>query len=412
MGTLIDVHVIKAAVVLVPALLAGAGVLYCALCLWAARSFLRLRRATPEGEFAHVPLSILKPVSGMEPGLAEALRSHLAQSYDARVELLFAVSSMNDPAVPMLRALAAEFPTMRIEVIHTPLVLGTNRKMSNLAQLLPHAKYEHVLISDADIRVGPFYLRRMVLPFLEAETGLVTALYRGRTHPLQRPTLGSRLEALGISTDFAPGVLAARLTEGGLRFGLGSTLLVTRKALAAAGGLEALTNVLADDHELGRRVAEAGFKVVLSPEPVSTAAPAYAFTAYWEHQIRWARTVRDARPWSYVGLVFTQPIPWALLLVVASAGSQFSILLLLLAVLARMAVALRVGYGIVGDAQVLRDLALLPVRDCVGWALWVWSFAGTTVVWRGERFRVEKGRLLRVADMNRAPAPVRQPGIE
>ncbi len=328
--------------------------------------------------------------------MLDALRSHCTQDYPADVELLVAVRSLGDPAVPGIQALAAEFPSMRIEVFETPLVLGANGKVSNLAQLLPHARYAHVLISDADIAAGPRYLRRVTAPFLHPKVGLVTAGYRGRTHPPGRPTLSSRLEALGIATDFFPGVLAARYTGRGLRFGLGSTLLVTRQALAAAGGLEALVNVLADDHDLGHRVAEAGFGVVLSPEVVSTAVPAYGFGGFWAHQTRWARTVRGVRPWSYAGLIFTQPVPWAVVFFCARGFGAFGALLLAVAGAARRAVAGLVGFGLLGDAQVLRDLALLPMRDCVQLALWVWSWAGDTVEWRGERFRVAGGKMERV----------------
>ncbi len=345
---------------------------------------------------------------GLEADLLKALRSHCTQDYPGEVELLFAVHSLEDGAVPLLQALAGEFPAMRIEVVATPLVLGTNGKMSNLAQLLPHARGELLLISDADIAVGPRYLRRIVSPFTETPfagalrgskmTGLVTAPYRGRTHPAPRPTLGSRLEALGIAADFMPGVLTARLTDKGVRFALGSTLLISRAALAAAGGLEALTGVLADDYALGQRVAAAGYAVVLRRETVSTAVPGYTFRTFWQHQVRWARTVRGVRRWGYAGLLVTHPVPWALLYVAGSGGSLFSVVLLLLAVVSRMAVAVRIGYGVLGDVQVLRDLALLPLRDCLALAVWVWSYAGDTVEWRGERFRVHKGQLLRVRE--------------
>ncbi len=405
------------AIVAVTGLLALAGIFFCALALWAARDFLRAQRNTP-AEHPHPPaISILKAVKGQDPDLLAALRSHCTQDYAAEIELLLAVQTMEDAAVPDLLALAREFPAMRIEIVATPLVLGTNGKMSNLAQLLPHARFPTLLISDADIAVGPRYLRRVTAPFswpaatgpaatvLPTEVGLVTAPYRGRTHPPASPTLGSRLEALAIVTDFFPGVLAARLTEGGIHFGLGSTLLVSRRALAASGGLEALTSVLADDHELGRRIAAAGYRVVLSPEPVSTSVPAYSLGGFWRHQLRWARTVLDVRPASYAGLVFTQPVPWALLCLVASGGHPVAALLLLLALAARMTVALMIGYLMLQDSQVLRDLALLPLRDCFGLALWIWSYAGRTVEWRGERFHIQDGKL------HRMPArPIRRQG--
>ncbi len=382
-----------------------AGVGFCAFALWAARDFgLAQRRLRPSSLAPSI--SILKPVHGLDPELREALRSHCVQQYGGAVELLVAVQSLADPAVPVVRSLMAEFPSMRIELVETPLVLGTNGKMSNLAQLLPHARHTLLLVSDADIAVGPHYLPRIVAPFASAvggsETGLVTAPYSGRTQPAGRPTLGSRLEALAIATDFFPGVLTARYTEG-VHFGLGSTLLMSRTALAAAGGFEALTGVLADDHALGARISAAGYAVILSAEPVTTAVPAYTFGAFWQHQLRWARTVRDLRPLSSLGLVLTHPVPWALLCLLATGFSLAAVVILLLALLARMAVAGMIGYGLLRDAQVLGDLALLPLRDCIALALWAWSYAGDTVVWRGERFRVRQGALHRVEPTKPVP---------
>ncbi len=397
-------HLLLTIVTAVPGLLAAAGMLYCGLALLAMRSF--RRRGGAVAEHPDPPsISILKAVKDLDPGLAEALRTHCTQDYPAPIEMLFAVHSLDDPAVPTLRALAREFPHLRIEVIATPLTLGTNGKISNLTQLLTHARHELILISDADIAVAPGYLRRITAPFAEPAagpsaglgTGLVTCAYFGRTHPAGRPTLGSRLEALTLSTDFIPGVLTARFTERGMRFALGATLLVSRPALAAAGGLEKLTSVLADDHELGRRVAAAGYNVVLSAEPVSTSVPAYTLPEFWRHQLRWARTVRDARPGGYLGLVFTQPVPWAVVSVLASGFSLVSVVLLLCSLLARMAVSVSIGLGLLRDMQVLRDMMLLALRDCFGLALWVWSYAGNTVEWRGERFRVHRGKLLRMA---------------
>jgi ceramide glucosyltransferase len=206
-------------------------------------------------------------------------------------------------------------------------------------------------------------------------------------------TVWSRLEALGISTDFMPGVLTARLLEGGIRFGLGSTLATTKTALAAAGGLEPLADYLADDYELGRRISAAGYLVELCGETVETTVPAYGFKGFWDHQLRWARSTRDSRRWGYIGLGITYCLPWALLTVVASGFALWSFTLLSLVSLARVAVSLVVGVGVLRDGQVLRDLWLLPVRDCFGLIFWVWSFAGDTVVWRGEVFRLRDGKI-------------------
>jgi len=205
------------------------------------------------------------------------------------------------------------------------------------------------------------------------------------------------LESLGIATDFMAGVLTARLVEGGIHFGLGSTLAVRREALAAAGGLEALVDQLADDYEMGARIAATGYSIRLATEVVETSVPAYSFAGFLSHQLRWARTVRDSRRWGYLGLIFTHLMPLAAANVVASGASFLSIWLLGLAFFLRSGVAMRVGAGVLGDRQVLRDLWLLPLRDAVGFAVWVWSFAGNTIVWRGERFVLKRGRLERAS---------------
>jgi len=222
--------------------------------------------------------------------------------------------------------------------------------------------------------------------------GLVTTLYRGRMHG----TAGSRLESLGMSTDFIPAVLLAQWLEGGLRFGLGSTLAVSREALAAIGGLESLKDQLADDYELGARIFKAGCSVSLSREVVETSVPAYRWWGFVEHQLRWYRTVRDARPWGYVGLVFTFGLAWAAFNVVASGVSLLSLWLLAMSFFLRLALAMAVGANVLYDRQVLENLWLLPLRDAVAMGLWVAGFAGDTIVWRGERFQVKDGKLTRI----------------
>ncbi|MGA8108810.1 MAG: glycosyltransferase, partial [Acidobacteriaceae bacterium] len=262
----------------VTTLLTLAGLGYSLVALLAARSFLR-RTRFPAGGHAP-PVSILKPLHGLDPGLADAFASHCRQDYPGDYELLFGVSSLLDPAVPLVRQLQADFPDRAIRLVLCPDVYGPNGKVSNLAQMVPHARYDILVINDADICVGPQYLAHVTAPFALQEdqpaVGLVTALYRGRAHG----TLGSKLEALGIATDFTPGVLAARFIEHGLHFGLGSTLAVSRIALDAVGGLAPLAGVLADDYELGARIAAAGFRVELADEIVETSVPAWSLSGY------------------------------------------------------------------------------------------------------------------------------------
>jgi ceramide glucosyltransferase len=219
---------------------------------------------------------------------------------------------------------------------------------------------------------------------------MVTALYRGKAYR----TIFSRMEALGIATDFAPNVLTACLLEGGIHFGLGSTLAITREALDATGGLLPLADYVADDYHLGARIAERGFGVVLSREVVETSVPPYAVAEFLAHQLRWVRTVRDARPAGYFGMVFSYGLAWAILNVIASGLSLESLALLSIAAASRASVALLIGAELLGDRQVLRDLWLLPFRDLIALALWGWCYAGTSIEWRGRNFIVKNGKML------------------
>ena len=380
------------------ALLTVAGMAYMVLALLGARSFVAAVRRTREAAEFAPPVSLLKPLKGVDPRMYAGLASHCRQVYAAPFELVFGVHLLDDPAVAEVERLRNEFPDVAIKLVECTQRLGTSGKVSNLVQMLPHASYEHVVINDSDIFVSPAYLTGVMRCFREEAdkkpVGMVTAPYLGRTGVGGRgTTVWAKLEALGISTDFMPGVLTARMLEGGIRFGLGSTLAMTRTALTAAGGLDPLVEYLADDYEMGKRISDAGFRVELCGEVVETTVPGYGPGCFWDHQMRWARSTRDSRKAGYVGLGLTYCVPWALLTVVASGGALWSFTLLTMAVLARVSVALTVGVGLLRDDQVLRDLWLFPLRDAFGLLVWVWSFAGDTVVWRGEKFRLRDGRI-------------------
>ena len=374
-------------------LLTFAGLVYYLIALWSARSYLRRPRFPPGFTPA---VSILKPLHGLDPGMLEAFASHCHQNYPGDYELLFGVSRLDDPAATVVQQLQTNFPERSIRLIHTPELLGPNGKVSNLAQLVPHARYDNLIVNDSDIRVGPNYLAHVMAPFAPAENqktvGLVTALYRGRAHR----TLGSKFEALGIATDFVPGVLTSRFLEHGIHFGLGSTLAVSRTALDAVGGLVPFAAYLADDYELGARIARAGFAVELSSEIVETHVPAWTFSGYLHHQLRWARAMRDSRRAGYAGLLFSYGLAWSILNLVASGLSLPAFALFSLALMFRVSLALGVGVGILGDRQVLRDLWLLPLRDLLALGIWAWSYASDAIAWRDERFVLENGKLVRM----------------
>jgi len=387
-------HAFAQSVEILTTVLTLAGMGYFLAAIVAARIFIAARRAPLP---AFTPgVTILKSLKGLDPAMLDAFRSHCRQTYTGDYELLFGVSSLDDPAVAAVHQLQQEFPTHNIQLIECPAKLGTNGKVSTLVQLVPHAKHDYVLINDSDISVSPRYLERVMGHFApetankaKPETGLVTALYRGRA----QATLPSRLESLGIATDFQAGVLLSRMIEGGLHYGLGSTLAVSRAALTKIGGLETLVDHLADDYELGARVAQAGYHVALSAEVVETAIPVYNWRGFIEHQLRWARTVRDARPWGYAGLIFTHGLAWAILNVVASGLSPLSFWLLAMSFFLRLALAMTVGAQVLADHEVLPSLWLLPFRDLIAIAIWAYGFAGNTIAWRGQRFELKDGKL-------------------
>jgi ceramide glucosyltransferase len=376
------------ALAVIAAVVTVASIAYCVLATTAGVAFrCHQGRASPaEGRLA--PISILKPLKGADPEMYEALRSHCLQDYP-EYEILFGITEANDTATPLVERLVREFPQTKIRLVLCERRLGANGKVSSLIQLAGVASSDYVLINDSDIRVDRDYLRNVICALEQPNTGLVTCLYRG----VPSATLGSRLEALGISTDFIPGVLAANLIEGGLHFGLGSTLALRKRHLEAIGGFEAIADYLADDYELGRRIAERKLKVRFSASVIETHLPAYDFSGFLSHQLRWARTIRASRPRGYVGLLLTFTLPWALACLLLSRGAFFCWALLGAALLARGAMA-AVSTRLVLCERGASWLWLLPLRDLVSAAVWLSGWLGNSVIWRGEKFVLRNGKLM------------------
>ena len=385
-------HSILTFIPAVAALGAVASSLYYAVCIRGTLGFLRDRRSatvSPENSKDLPPVSILKPLKGTDPQMYECFRSHCRQDYPT-YEIIFGVHDADDPALESVRRLQREFPERNIRLMICNEVLGANVKVSNLAQMLGQAQFDHLVVNDSDIRVGTDYLRQVIAPLSDTKIGMVTCLYRG----IAASTVGSHLEALGISTDFCAGVLAARQIERGIHFGLGSTLAFRRSDLQNIGGFESLVDYLADDYELGKRISDLGVKIELSDAIVETYLPPYSLRAFLSHQLRWARGVRDSRAGGYVGLLFTFGVMWSLLLLVASQGAKWAWWIAGISLLLRFAVASLVGRQALQDPQLARNLWLLPIRDLLAVAIWIASFAGHSVTWRGERYELRHGRLV------------------
>jgi ceramide glucosyltransferase len=345
----------------------------------------KLRNYTP-------PVSLLKPVRGVDFASYENYSSFCRQGYPD-YEILFAVNDAADPAVPLIHRLIAEFPDRRIRLLIGAEDLGANRKVNKLARLSGEAQHEILVLTDGDVRVDPNYLREVVAPFVEESTGAVTSFYRG----IAEHNLGAELEAIGASSDFFAGVLMAEWTEG-INFALGASIVTTKRWLSKIGGFESIAGMLADDYELGVRIAQAGGRVLLSRETVWTMYPAQTARNLWNHQLRWARTVRLCRPLSYFGLIFTLGLPWAVLAALVAPTKWIAAAYLLAYLVLRHVMAWTVGVWGVGDDVLRHKLWLVPMRDALYSAVWAASFASNRITWGGQEFTMHKGKMVPVAD--------------
>lgn len=379
-------------------LLAVAPLVYYVLASVAALRFFRRERARSLPPITP-PVSVLKPVRGLDFGSYENFLSFCLQDYPD-YELLFAVNDDKDPAVPLIHRLQREFPERRIRLFAGAERLGANRKINKLARLVREARNDILVISDGDVRVGPRYLREVVAPFADPRTGLVTCFYRG----IAEKNLGAELEAVGTSSDFFSGVLMAEWLEG-MTFALGASMVTTKSWLDRIGGLATIADKHSDDYELGHRVAQAGGKVVLSREAVWTMYPAQTPRGFFEHQVRWARTVRLCRPLSYAGLLFTHGLPWAVLAAVVAPARWIGAAYVAAYLILRMAMAWAVGVWGVGDDVLRRRLWLVPLRDAIHFGVWLVSFGSNRITWAGDEFEIQKSQMVVVEKKPVTEAP-------
>ncbi|HTQ62588.1 MAG TPA: bacteriohopanetetrol glucosamine biosynthesis glycosyltransferase HpnI [Candidatus Solibacter sp.] len=382
-------------------LLAPVPLAYYIAATFAAWRFFRRKGASKRDDYTP-PVSLLKPVHGVDFASYENYSSFCRQNY-SNYEILFAANDADDPSVPLIHRLMAEFPSRRIRLFVGAENLGANRKVNALARLSSEAQHEILVLTDGDVRVGPNYLREVVAPFAEESTGAVTSFYRG----IAERGLGAELEAIGASSDFFAGVLMAECTEG-MNFALGASILTTKRWLCKIGGIASIAGMLADDYELGVRIAKAGGRVLLSRETVWTMYPAQTAKSFWDHQLRWARTIRLCRPLSYFGLIFTLGLPWVVLAALAAPTKWIAVAYLLAYLVLRHVMAWTVGVWGVGDETLRRKIWLVPLRDAIHAVVWLAGFASNRIRWGGEEFTLENGRMAPVAASDTAgstPAP-------
>jgi ceramide glucosyltransferase len=351
----------------------------------------RVAGQTPPAEDEARAVSVLKPVRGLDPNAYENFASFCRQDYP-EFEILFAVNDAEDPAVPVVRKLIADFPGRSIRLIVVAERLGPNTKVSNLCRLVREARHDLLVITDSDVRVEPGYLRSVAAKFRDPGVGGVTALYRGRDN-LQ---FVAAMDCVGSSAAFCGAALVARELEG-LKFMMGSTMATTKERLAEIGGFEAMVDLHSDDYELGRRIAARGYRIELLPEPVWMAFPSQTLGAYLRHELRWAIGIRNIRPGGHFGMLFTHGLPWAIAAAWVAPSAAVGAAYLAAYFVLRFAMAWAVGVWGLHDPVLRRRIWLLPVRDLLSFFVWLASFGMNRIEWRGSFFTLEKGRMIPVA---------------
>jgi len=338
------------------------------------------------------PVTILKPVCGMEPRLEETLESFFRQDYPD-FEIIFGARHGGDSALTVVAKLQAKYPQVRTRVVISGDPSWPNAKVFSLAKMLASSDNSYFVISDSDILVRPDFLRNVVPPLLKPEVGLVTCLYRG----IPARDVWSQLEALGMSVEMPAGVMVADMMEG-MKFALGAAMAVRRDAIDAIGGMREPAQFYSDDFVLGHLIATAGYQVVLSQYTVGHVLSGRSLRRTFGDQLRWMKSTRFSRPWGHVGSGLTYAVPFgALALLLGVAGRHHLYLgegLLALAWLNRMLLAVIVGWEILRDPRSLWLCWLYPVRDLLGFCTWVISFTGNKFFWRGEPYQFgEDGRI-------------------
>jgi ceramide glucosyltransferase len=367
--------------------------LYYLLVIIVARSYFRRHDAAPR-DFTP-PVSVLKPVHGWEPEAYENFASFCRQDYP-EYEILFAVASEEDPATPEIRRIIADFRHLPIRLVVGAGKLGSNDKVNKLCAMARAARHNLLVLSDADIRVGPGYLRSVAAPFRDANVGAVTSMFTGI--PLH--SFWPELEAIAISSDFMPAVLVARQLEG-VRFALGATIGIRRECLEEMGGFEALVDEAADDYVLGSQTAAHGHRVEMVDAAVKTWCCLQNLPDFFMQRLRWAIMARQSRPLGYLGLAFTQGLPWTILAAAVSPTRTIAASYVAAYLVLRMAVVWDMGVRGLHDDLLKRRWWLVPLWDAFAFVLWLISLAWNRVRWRGVTYRVSKRHLTRVG-----PPPV------
>ncbi len=352
------------------------GAIYAAIAFW---------HHTPviDPEY-HPPITILKPLCGVDSHAQQNLASFCQQDYP-EYQIIFGVRDDKDPSIEVVVKLMQEFPEINIQLVVSDRIIGANLKVSNLANALTLAKHDILLIADSDIRVEKDYLQRVIQPLKDESVGVVTCLYRS----LAQGWVAS-LEAIGSATNFHPGVLVGNLI-GGIEFAFGSTIVIRKLALEKIGGLEAIADYLADDFQLGYLPAQIGYKVVLSDYVVEHILANSSLIDALNRQSRWARCIRVSRPGGYIGLLFTYGTVNSLLFLLSTQASFIGWTVLGITWLMRLIMGWVVGAKMLHDPGTKKFVWMIPFYDLLHFGVWCYGFLGNRIKWRGQKLKLIKG---------------------
>jgi ceramide glucosyltransferase len=348
--------------------------------------------ATADGPSAFTPpVSILKPVRGLDPDAYENYASFCRQDYP-EYEIVFCVGDRSDPVLPVIEKVMSDFPERSIRVLFGSGREATNDKVAKLARLAKEAKYEVLVINDSDVRAEPEYLRRVVTPLADPKVGAVTCFYV----PTDENSFVQKLQTIGMYSDFYPGILVAWQLDG-VKFALGPTIATSRERLAEFGGYETIENRPADDLLVGRLIAEQGHEVKLLPYSVLTVADFQSLRDLFLKRLRWIVVMRHMRPWGHFGLIFTWGLPWSLAAVALASTPAVAVGFLTAYFGLRVAMTLQVAsWGLKQHVPWL-GLALIPVWDAMAFVIWLASFTRSTIRWRDRDYYIRDGELIPVA---------------
>ncbi|HUI55772.1 MAG TPA: glycosyltransferase [Bryobacteraceae bacterium] len=364
--------------------------IYYLIAIYSSIAYFRQPERPPDPAFAP-PVSVLKPIRGLDPEAYENLESFCHQDYP-QYEIAFCVDPQDEAVISVIERLRAGFPEREIRVFYGSGRDATNDKVAKLARLVSQARYEVVVINDSDVRVRPDYLRRVIAPLRDPKIGAVTCFYA----PTQIKTFTDHLQTVGMTSDFYAGVLVAWQLDG-IKFALGTTIATTRAHLEGFGGYAAIENQPADDLLVGRLIAEQGYEVVLLPYVIATVPDYHSMRALLHKRLRWLVVMRHMRPAGHFGLLLTQGLPWSIAAIAAHPSLATALGYLGAYACLRVAMTWVIAVHGMKQPRARRDMPLIPVWDAVAFLVWLASFLRRSIRWRGADYYIREGKLVPVA---------------